>query len=68
MIAWKFEESAILICGKGVKVKATLIKRDYETGIEIAKEDVASLNVRRHDTLPAWNYTITPRRSRSAKM
>jgi len=52
----------------GLKVKATLIKRDYETGTEIAKEDVVSLNVRRHDTLPAWNYTITPRRSRSAKM
>jgi hypothetical protein len=45
----------------GLKVRATLVTRNYDTGIVVPPEEVARLNVRPHRTLPAWNYTITSR-------
>lgn len=45
----------------GLKVRATLIDRAYETGVKPEPGEVAAINLRRHKTLPAWNYTIAPR-------
>lgn len=45
----------------GLKVKATLIDRDYPTGIKPDAADVAAINLWRHKGLPAWNYIVAPR-------
>jgi len=45
----------------GLTVKATLIERAYETGLEPEAADVEAIHLRRHNSLPAWNYTVAPR-------
>jgi hypothetical protein len=45
---------------KGLVVKATLSEAIYQTGIKITDEQMSSLNLVRHSTLPKWNYTIKP--------
>ena len=45
----------------GLAVKAILDTAEYETGVQIPKEEFASLNLRRHRTHPNWNYTLSPR-------
>jgi hypothetical protein len=45
----------------GLKVKAVLDTNEYETGIEISKEQMAELQIRRHKKNPDWNYTLIPR-------
>ena len=44
----------------GLSVKATLDRRSYATGRTITAADMATLHLKPHRTLPAWNYTITP--------
>jgi hypothetical protein len=45
----------------GLKVKATLVKKRYEKGIKITKDDFDQLSIVKHPSLPKWNYTIVPR-------
>jgi len=45
----------------GLKVKALLDTNQYETGIELSKEDMDQLRLTRHKTHPDWNYTLSPR-------
>lgn len=45
----------------GLQVKAQLVKKAYEKGIKISKEEFASLSLTRHETLSQWNYTLEPR-------
>ena len=45
----------------GLKVRARLDKRDYETGVAIDDDTFAEINLRRHDWHPNWNYTVSPR-------
>lgn len=42
----------------GLKVKAELDTYEYETGKKITNEQMQSVNVKTHNTHPAWNYTI----------
>jgi hypothetical protein len=44
----------------GLKVKAYIDKKNYEKGVKINVEQMSQLNIRKHDELPNWNYTITP--------
>ena len=44
----------------GLRVKATLDRRSYQTGRKITAADMAVLHLKPHRTLPAWNYTLTP--------
>jgi len=44
----------------GLKIKARLDKRFYETGIEIPDEEMEKLNLRWHDQNPQWNYSLFP--------
>ena len=44
----------------GLKVTAYLDRRNYPCGLKPTPEQVASLRLRRHETLPEWNYTIKP--------
>lgn len=51
----------------GLKIKARLDKRTYETGIVIAKEDMEKLNLRLHKKNPQWNYSLSPSQSKITK-
>ena len=44
----------------GLAVTAYLDRRNYPCGLKPSPEQVASLRLQRHETLPAWNYTIKP--------
>jgi hypothetical protein len=44
----------------GLKVKAVLDPKDYETGVKIPDEEMKRLNIRHHHINPRWNYTIRP--------
>ncbi len=45
---------------QGLVVKATLCETHYRTALKISDEQMQSLNLHKHDTLPQWNYTIRP--------
>jgi hypothetical protein len=45
----------------GLKVKAVLDTNQYETGVEVSKEDIDQLRLKRHRVHPDWNYTLLPR-------
>ena len=45
----------------GMKVKAVLDTNQYETGVEVSKEDIGQLRLKRHRVHPDWNYTLLPR-------
>jgi hypothetical protein len=44
----------------GLKVKAILDTREYETGLAIAPAELKALRIRRHSFHPDWNYTLRP--------
>ena len=62
---WNYETVVNLIRATrtktGLKVKALLDTNEYETGVEVSKEQMAELQIRRHRKHPDWNYTLTPR-------
>jgi hypothetical protein len=45
----------------GLKVKALLDTNLYETGVEVSRQDLKQLNLKRHKIHPDWNYTLLPR-------
>ncbi len=45
---------------RGLRVKAVLDKRWYETGVKISDEQMKDLNIRPHNQNPEWNYSIFP--------
>ncbi len=44
----------------GLKVTAYLYRRKYPCGLKPTPEEIASLRLSPHETLPKWNYTIKP--------
>jgi hypothetical protein len=46
----------------GLQVKAYLVTHHYPTGVKTTDEQMNQLRLRPHDTQPARNYTLTPRR------
>ena len=44
----------------GLRVTAYLDRRYYACGLKPTPDQVASLRLRHHETLPEWNYTIKP--------
>jgi Rhodopirellula transposase DDE domain len=44
----------------GLKVKALLDTRQYETGTLFSDEEVTALHLRGHSFHPDWNYTLSP--------
>lgn len=44
----------------GLAVTACLMEGNYPIKIKTTKEAIAALNLRPHDALPQWNYTISP--------
>jgi len=45
----------------GLKVRAMLSSINYKTGVQISVEEMKRLRIKKHNQLPQWNYTITPR-------
>jgi hypothetical protein len=43
----------------GLTVDSILHTADYATGVKITRAQMKEINIRHHDTLPAWNYTIS---------
>lgn len=64
---WNYETVINLIAATktrtGLRVKAVLDTHQYETGISISNEQMEELRIRRHKTLPDWNYTLLPHSS-----
>jgi hypothetical protein len=46
----------------GLVVKARLDRRTYKRGVKVSKEEMKSLNLKRHEFHGEWNYTISPQR------
>jgi DDE family transposase len=44
----------------GLTVTAYLDRRFYPCGLKPSPDQIASLRLHRHETLPEWNYTIRP--------
>ncbi|EQD68491.1 Transposase, Rhodopirellula-type, partial [mine drainage metagenome] len=44
----------------GLTVAAKLNSKTYQKGQEVTDEEMKLLSIRRHRTLPEWNYTIKP--------
>ena len=42
----------------GLAVAARLNEQAYRTKVKISDEQMAALNLRKHEMLPQWNYTI----------
>lgn len=46
---------------KGLEVGASLIEKEYKTGLKVSKEQMDSLNIKHARVCPQWNYCIRPR-------
>jgi hypothetical protein len=44
----------------GLKVKALLDTRDYQTGTTVSDEQIRALHLHGHSFHPDWNYTLSP--------
>lgn len=51
----------------GLKVRAQLVIKKYPTGVGILNTQMSELSLHRHDTLPKWNYTLTPNPNANGK-
>jgi len=46
---------------KGLKVKATLLKKKYRKQVKVSNREMATLNIVHRPFCPHWNYIIKPR-------
>lgn len=44
----------------GLEIDAILNEKNYEKAITISDEQMAEINIKKHQSLPQWNYTISP--------
>ena len=44
----------------GLRVRARLLKKNYEKGEQISPKQMEQLALTRHRVLPGWNYTLAP--------
>jgi len=49
--------------GHGRRCRAILDRANYSLGAEPSSQELARLRLDRHDTFPAWNYTVSPNRN-----
>jgi len=49
----------------GLKIRAALDRGSYPTGVAIAEEQLAAVNLKRADFYGDWNYAILPTRKRN---
>jgi len=41
-----------------LKVRARLIRKEYQKGQQVSDEDMNNLSIEKHDIFPNWNYTL----------
>ena len=46
----------------GLKVRANLIRKRYTNGQKVSDQEMSQLQLKKHDTLPNWNYTLSHRK------
>ena len=46
----------------GLTVKVRLDKKKYNIGIKLSKEEIDSVNIKKHKFHGEWNYTLSPRK------
>lgn len=46
----------------GLRVNAYSDPREYAKGVKISDAQMEQLQLRKHDTLPKWNYTLSPQK------
>ena len=44
----------------GLRVRAHLVRRVYRKGKKVSDVQMKSLSIKKHDTHPQWNYTLSP--------
>ena len=49
----------------GLQVKSLLVLKHYAPNRKISDLAMRTINIDRHSILPAWNYTISPRKNRN---
>jgi hypothetical protein len=54
----KYARTAKTSCG--LRVSARLVRKNYPKGEAISQTQMSQLLLTRHETLPAWNYTLAP--------
>jgi hypothetical protein len=47
----------------GLVVEATFIEQTYELGLSVSDDLMQTLALYRHQTCPAWNYSLSPRQT-----
>jgi len=52
----------------GLRIKASLNRKQYQSKIKVSDQEMRSLNLERHRVCPTWNYTIRPRRDPKDKV
>ena len=45
----------------GLTVRCELDTRDYQKGVKVSDDEMASLNIKGDAFHPEWNYAISPR-------
>ena len=45
----------------GLEVTASLVEKEYETGVKVSDEQMDSLRIKKAAVCPRWNYCIRPR-------
>ena len=49
----------------GLRVNSRLVTKHYETGRKVSDQEMRELRLKKHRTLPEWNYTLYPRENRN---
>jgi len=44
----------------GLKVKAHFVRKKYETGEKISNKQMSKISIKKHESLPEWNYRLSP--------
>ena len=44
----------------GLKIRASLIKKQYQKGKEVSDQQMQQIALKRHTLWPNWNYSISP--------
>ena len=62
---YSLDEMLAYICGtttrSGLEVRASYLDGEYPVGERVTKDAMEALAVQLHETLPDWNYSISPR-------
>jgi hypothetical protein len=54
----KYAQTTKTTCG--LRVRARLVRKNYNTGEKISQTEMEKLMLTGHKTLPGWNYTLAP--------